>query len=388
MMNSVVDGFLPPRHEGRGVEGRVEGRDGGKNNDLLLVSVEEEEEDDEWESVDVMRRRLGIVYNYKPDLLNPELCRYLTEVECQRANDAMRKHATKMRNLPKFAASKNVTTMTTASSAIDQPPPPQQQEKEKEKGQRRKLDNPSVGSVKILVLLVQFPDHMDRELVDPTVYNDIWNSNAKSEIIPSGSVSRWIELNSYGLYEIQANIMPWTVTDNTESYYSFGISGRTMDFQQAFWPALDYLDQQGIDWSNYDVDGDGVLDAVVALHSGYAAELKGLDCNTKQDYSQRIWSHAFAATDYTWTSADGVYSLGGYVAASAYKGICGNEPANIGTMTHEFMHTFGLVGEFLMVFFNDFFLVSQCLSSHGVMLVLSRSVRWPRRQGRARCWWL
>ena len=207
--------------------------------------------------------------------------------------------------------------------------------------------NPSVGVVKVLVLLIQFPHHNDRTLIDPTVYNEMWNSQAKSDLIPSGSVSRWFQLNSYGLYEIEAVIVPWTMSDNSELYYSFGSSGLVTDFQRAFWPALDRLDQEGIDWSRYDIDGDGRLDAVVALHTGYAAELKGVDCNTKRDYSQRIWSHAFASSQNSWMSRDGSYSVGGYVVASAYRDVCGSEPATIGTMTHEFMHTMGLVGTFV-----------------------------------------
>jgi M6 family metalloprotease-like protein len=106
---------------------------------------------------------------------------------------------------------------------------------------------------------------------------------------------------------------------------------------------LDRLDQNGIDWSQYDIDQDGVLDAVVVLHSGYGAELKGEDCNTKRDYVSRIWSHAYANSFNSWTSADGKYRVGGYVVASAFRDRCGSEPARIGIMTHEFMHTFGLV---------------------------------------------
>lgn len=108
---------------------------------------------------------------------------------------------------------------------------------------------------------------------------------------------------------------------------------------------MDKLDQNGIDWSQYDIDQDGVLDAVVVLHSGYAAELKGTDCSNNRDFATRIWSHAFASSFSPWVSMDGAYQLGGYVVGSAFRDTCGSDPARIGTMTHEFMHTMGLVGK-------------------------------------------
>lgn len=291
-----------------------------------------------WETVHQMRRRLGIQYNYTPSLLHPELCRYLNEDECQHVDEALQEHGRKMRKLLK--------------KQKDQPQPHQtknndnnttNQQQQEEVG--RQLINPSIGVVKVLVLLINFPDHDGtRTLLDPTIYDHMWNAKGKSEdIIPSGSIARWFQLNSYGLYEIEAAIVPWTQADNTELYYSYGSSGLSLDTQRIFWPALDKLDASGIDWSQYDVDQDGILDAVVALHSGYAAELKGEDCTTKRDYQSRIWSHAFASSFNTWTSSNGRYRVGGYVIASAYRDRCGSEPARIGTMTHEFMHTFGLV---------------------------------------------
>lgn len=325
----TVDGFIPPReslnlHDDSSLlRSRGEGQQTQPHG--------HQESGQPWETVGAMRRRLDVSFNYTPDLLNPEMCRYLSEDECRDSNDALRAHAKKMRLLPKFARQKHSNSINANSTNGD------------ETQQNRQL-NPSTGVVKILVLLIQFPDHSaDRTLIDPSVYNEMWNSQAKTDLIPSGSISRWFQLNSYGLYEIEAVIVPWTITDNSEHYYSFGSSGLVTDFQRAFWPALDKLDSEGIDWSEYDVDGDGILDCVVALHTGYSAELKGVDCNTKRDYSQRIWSHAFASSFNSWTSRSGAYSVGAYVVSSAYRDVCGSEPARIGTITHEMMHTLGLV---------------------------------------------
>ena len=87
----------------------------------------------------------------------------------------------------------------------------------------------------------------------------------------------------------------------------------------------------------------------VFLHSGYAAELGGVDCYTGASASQRIASHS--STFYfksgtkntypSWISQRG-YTVGFYVVASAYRGTCRSNTARIGTITHEMFHHFGV----------------------------------------------
>mmetsp|Transcript_32863 Transcript_32863/g.36787 ORF Transcript_32863/g.36787 Transcript_32863/m.36787 type:complete len:110 (-) Transcript_32863:391-720(-) len=57
------------------------------------------------------------------------------------------------------------------------------------------------------------------------------------------------------------------------------------------WEALDYLDDNNIiDFSHYDGDGDGYVDTITFLHSGYGAEHGGTDCKG-QEYLNWIWTH-------------------------------------------------------------------------------------------------
>jgi hypothetical protein len=46
-----------------------------------------------YEPIHAYRRRLNLSYNYHPKLLHPETCRYLTEQECQDADESMQRHA-------------------------------------------------------------------------------------------------------------------------------------------------------------------------------------------------------------------------------------------------------------------------------------------------------
>jgi hypothetical protein len=64
---------------------------------------------------------------------------------------------------------------------------------------------------------------------------------------------------------------------------------RTKKIHAAIRYALDYLDDRGlIDFSKFDVDGDGYIDAITFVHSGYGAEWGGVD-SYGANYPNRIW---------------------------------------------------------------------------------------------------
>jgi len=149
--------------------------------------------------------------------------------------------------------------------------------------------------------------------------------------------------NSYGNYNVFFEVRPWQTTDKTEYHYAFGQSGRVAAFQESYWPLLDNLDNDpNWDWSRFDVNNDGLLDNLIVLHSGYAAEEGGQDCTNGREYLDRIWSHAFSDSN-GWRSADGAYGVEGYMIASALDTTCDANPAKMGVMTHEFLHTFYLI---------------------------------------------
>jgi len=200
------------------------------------------------------------------------------------------------------------------------------------------------GTVKTLVICVKFSDHIDRRLPSQNDIDMLWNAKEGEAVdkVPTGSVSEFLRRNSYGKMNLIANVKDWIVTDQTEDYYSYNKSGLTRRFANALYPALRVIDALGEDFSQYDQDGDGVLDSVVLLHSGFPAEIGGFDCYSRRDHQNRIWSHAVSSFDNKWTSFDGKYSLGGYMVASALRNTCGDQLARIGVMTHEFIHTWGV----------------------------------------------
>lgn len=273
---------------------------------LLLPSVEcwippHPKTRDNWESVHDMRRRLNATFEYTPSLVHHEACRHLSEEECRNLDISMHEYAQIQRQLQNWVRA-----------------------------------NPYIGSFKVLILLMRFTDHKDRDLIDKSVIEEMW----------SDQVVKWFQANSLGNYEIEpVVVMDWTDTDNTEEHYSFGQSGQVPQFGDSAAPLLNKLDQDPAwDWSDYDRDGDGKLDSVILLHSGYGAETFQDDCFGRP-YTDRIWAHAFTNTGGIWESSRDVekpVKMVGYVIASIFQGSCDTNPSAMGLTVHEYIHTFGL----------------------------------------------
>jgi M6 family metalloprotease-like protein len=253
------------------------------------------------------RRRLQGMQNYtappKLKKLSPELCHGLSDHDCRRLDDSYVDYTSKTRS---FIA--------------------------------------STGTVRTLVLCMRFTDHIGRALPTREDISLLWNAKEGEalDLLPTGSIREYLRKNSYDKMLLEADVFDWTLTDGTEEFYSYHEFGQPRDMVRSLYPVLQAIDALGTDFSKYDQDGDGVIDSLVLLHSGFAAELFGKDCYTQRAHEERIWSHAVGAFANDWTSFDNKYTLGGYMIASALRGICGDDLARIGVMTHEFIHSWGI----------------------------------------------
>lgn len=242
------------------------------------------------------------------------------------------------------------------------------------------------GFIRVLVLLVQFPDHRDRNLPTVPEYEELFNDHIRSQIIPTGSVSNWVEKNSYGAFKIEAEVIDWVVTDMTEKEYSYGESGISVEFRKSMYPALDHLDEQGFDFSRFDMNDDGIIDSIVVLHSGYAAEIGGADCTSGADATHRIWSHALASMKNNWKSKKLSIRAGGYCVSSGLRGHCHTDIARMSVITHEFMHTLGLPdlndgsGEWIGRGTGDFDIMSNAHGRDGTQIYPAFLSPWSKMQ--------
>jgi M6 family metalloprotease-like protein len=130
--------------------------------------------------------------------------------------------------------------------------------------------NPSLGDFNLLVLLVRFPEDANAELPTQQYFADLCNN----EIRP------YFSKQSYGKYNInECVVMDWITTDNSAAFYAGGVSNLAPAnvASKFFLPVLNAIDQQGMDWTQFDVDLDLNIDALLVLHSGYSAEQGKLD---------------------------------------------------------------------------------------------------------------
>lgn len=204
----------------------------------------------------------------------------------------------------------------------------------------------NTGTIRAVVILVKFSDHADREMPSSDDIDFLFNGHGNhTELAPTGTLQTFFELQSFGKFKVKGDVQDWIVAPYPEEYYSYDNFGLTAHFAKCAYGALDKMDQDGVDWSQYDQDGDGVLDSVVIFHSGYVAEGGGTDCiNNRSHGDHRIWSHATSVLDGSdaWYSSDQSVRIGIYATTSAVRGVCGSEIQRIGIIGHEMLHMLGL----------------------------------------------
>ncbi|KAL7497600.1 hypothetical protein ACHAWT_005678 [Skeletonema menzelii] len=217
-------------------------------------------------------------------------------------------------------------------------------QKQEERANRRQLA--SEGSLRNLVVLVRFADHIDRMLPSPSEYDILLNGpGGESTTAPTGSVNDVFLTNSYGKFSLQSTVYPWITLSQPESYYGDNKSGVGSRIFEAIREALAFIDSDPtFDISEFNTDydqGDPYIDAITIIHSGYGAEFGGSDCYGSLA-SNRIWSHNWFMYDGPWTSADGTVRVSDYHINPGLWGVCGSEISRIGVIAHETLHFLGL----------------------------------------------
>ncbi|KAA9132739.1 M6 family metalloprotease domain-containing protein [Marinihelvus fidelis] len=199
-----------------------------------------------------------------------------------------------------------------------------------------------LGTVKNLVVLIRFADHVGRSLPSVSDMDVLFNSiGGDPSLAPTGSIRDVYFENSYGQLDLVSDINPgiggWITVSQSEAYYANGNSGDST-LWQALREALDDLDDV-IDFGDYDTDNDGRIDSIAFIHSGYGAEWGGSDAYGASQ-ANRIWSHRWAIQP-QWNSNDGV-SVYDYHISPGVWGTSGSAIGRIGVIAHETGHFFGL----------------------------------------------
>jgi hypothetical protein len=151
---------------------------------------------------------------YRPRALRPEACQHLTDEACQEMDDRFYQHQER--------------TLQTAADS---------------------------GSVKMLVILMRWSDHGNKNLPSPDDYRTMFSAATgvtDGNIIPGGSISSYVDTQTYGKLELDVTVTDWMTTDNTETYYAAGRKGTPSnsgpDLTTAVTDVLQQMDDNGFDF--------------------------------------------------------------------------------------------------------------------------------------------
>jgi M6 family metalloprotease-like protein len=183
------------------------------------------------------------------------------------------------------------------------------------------------GTVKNLVILVKFSDHDATKYRPAAEYDPLFNEVGYTTGSAAGSVRDYFYEASYGNLTMQTTIAgnKWYSLSNTEAYYDANSIQMVRDAVS--------LANADVDFTQFDTDGDGWIDAIDIIHSGYGQEYGGAPATY-------IWSHQGWVGDPS-AVADGI-NVSCYHTEPALRNLTGTNIVRIGVICHETCHFFGL----------------------------------------------
>jgi len=200
----------------------------------------------------------------------------------------------------------------------------------------------TTGNQKGLVILLQYQDvkFLNDSLTTNQIFKRFFNEEGYKEYGNEGSVRDYFKKQSYGKLNIDFDVVgPFTVSHKMEYYgkhYTDDQGNEHNDTHPAIMvaEAVDSAYKAGVNFSNYDWDGDKEVDQVFVIYAGYA-EAQGAAPET-------IWPHEWSLSAEGKTKKYNGVTINTYGCASELSGKSGSDLDGIGTACHEFTHCLGL----------------------------------------------
>ena len=210
---------------------------------------------------------------------------------------------------------------------------------------------PYVGKKKGLIILADFKNKKFKTNHNKAYYNDLANKEGFSTAYGHvGSIRDYFFAQSNGQFELDFDVVGPVSLPNNYAYYGAHTKDGSNDSKPGTMVAqackLAY-EKYGVNYADYDWDGDGEVDQVYVLYAGQG-EAAGGDEDT-------VWPHEFNLENSDWGSKlvfDNIkvntYACGSEQSVTIiYNHFTGGYsvkefPDGIGTMCHEFSHCLGI----------------------------------------------
>ena len=189
----------------------------------------------------------------------------------------------------------------------------------------------SVTTTKYLVILVNFSDKSFSVPTPKQRYTEQFSAENYTTDGATGSVREYFKDNSMSNFEPEFDVFGPVTLSKTLAYYGANdADGNDLHPDEMVFDACQKLDGE-INFADYDLDNDGVVDNVYVIFAGYT-EAGGAAEDT-------IWPHAWEVSNTT--KLDGK-TISSYSCSNELQGTSGVLIDGIGTACHEFSHSIGL----------------------------------------------
>ncbi len=194
------------------------------------------------------------------------------------------------------------------------------------------------GSVRGIVILVEFADQ--KFTYTNSDFHSMLNDENYSANGGTGSARDFFVDNSMGRFQPSFDVVgPYTLSEPMKYYGGNDSEGVDQRPRTMVAEACELADAAGLDFSQYDSDSNGFVDMVFVFYAGYN-EAEGAHADT-------LWPHMWSLSKAENYDGKRVYV---YACTSELRGSL-NSPkrdvmAGIGTFTHEYGHTLGLVDSY------------------------------------------
>lgn len=195
---------------------------------------------------------------------------------------------------------------------------------------------PTTGTLKGLVILAQFADREFTDICTNEQMKRQLNEEGYSDYGMTGSARDYFIDQSAGLFTPTFDVVGPVTVSRDMAYYGQDNNGAyDIRLNQFIKEACELADEQeGVDFTDYDNNDDGVADLVFVIYAGYA--------QSSGAPSYTIWPQMWFLEELgTQLTLDGV-KINCFACSSELAGISGKELAGIGPFCHEFSHTLGL----------------------------------------------